>query len=161
MSGYVLTCTGMSETKSQRRLSIVTKRKRNQTKTNVTMRCCCRLFATCIKAASTWEQFISFKFRLQCSKYKLKQHMAYFLIQQSDDPVIRLLAGPSFSFLILMPIIPIEISLILIVYSGASVIRTPTTRTLHLPDKFYLGTDFFVPLNRIFKIRTVVFHSKL
>ena len=91
-------------------------------------------FPTCIKVASTWKQFISFKFRLQCSKCKLIRHMAYFLIHQSDEP------GPfacwSLCFLILMPIIPIEISLILIVYSGASVIRTPTTRTLHLPDEF-------------------------
>ena len=117
-------------------IPIVNKRKRNQTKKKLTLRCCCRLFATCIKVASTWQQFVSFKFGLLCSKCKLIQHMAYFLIQHSDYPVIRLLAGPSFCFLILMPIIPIEISSILIVYSGASVIRTPTIRTLHLPDEF-------------------------
>ena len=60
--------------------------------------------------------------------------MAYFLIHQSDDP--DPFACWSLCFLILMPIIQIEISSILIVYSNASVIRTPTTRTLHLPEEF-------------------------
>ena len=44
-------------------------------------------FPTCIIVVSTWKQFISFKFRSQCSKCKLIQHMAYFLIQHSYDTV--------------------------------------------------------------------------
>ena len=43
-----------------------------------------------------------------------------------------------------MPITPIEMSSILIVLGGASVIRTPTTRTLHLPDEFCREPIFFI-----------------
>ena len=52
------------------------------------------LLPTCIKVASTWKQFISFKFRLQCSKCKLIQHMAYFFRYPFSCWSVLLLPNP-------------------------------------------------------------------